>query len=103
LRSSLPFAGGHTYSWTDDQARPAFRIEGATLQSSIGWSGLAEIPPRTIRYRSSAALWRAFEASVSFEGSVFFTHHDVEAALRNGSARGKPKWVREFEKNCPRS
>jgi hypothetical protein len=97
LRSPLSASNGHTYSCADDQARPAFRIAGPTLQSSMGSSGLAEIPPPTMHYRSGAALWRAFERS------VFFTRQDVETAVRHGSARGKPRWVRDFEKNCPNS
>jgi hypothetical protein len=42
------------------------------------------------------ALWRDQEAR------SLFARVEMEEALRNGVARAKPDWVKEFERSCPR-
>jgi hypothetical protein len=96
LRSLVPFATHGPGSCAGDSE--VFRIVGRTLQSSRApWASLGNakvLPAR--RFASTAALWRYTEAR------ALFARVEVEQALRNGVARAKPDWVKEFERSCPR-
>jgi hypothetical protein len=71
--------------------RPTLRIAGSTLAAG-GPSSRIE----SARYGSLSALWKDLEAR------ALVSRVEVEEALRNGVARAKPDWVKEFERSCPR-